>query len=81
MGFGDETMADDGDEDAEGEEIEVAGPEMDEEDDDERAGQGRGGDFVRLQLEGPDDRPRQVAGQAALVDLEDRVAPRAQAQR
>lgn len=35
MGFGDETMADDGDEDAEGEEIEVAGPEMDDEDEDE----------------------------------------------
>ncbi|KAF4968856.1 hypothetical protein FZEAL_10336 [Fusarium zealandicum] len=31
MGFGDETMADDGDEDAEGEEIEVAGQEGDEE--------------------------------------------------
>ncbi|KAF4441377.1 hypothetical protein F53441_12054 [Fusarium austroafricanum] len=35
MGFGDETMADDGDEDAEGEEIEVAGQEGDEDDDEE----------------------------------------------
>ncbi|KAF5582523.1 hypothetical protein FPCIR_9499 [Fusarium pseudocircinatum] len=35
MGFGDETMADDGDEDAEGEEIEVAGQEGDEDDEDE----------------------------------------------
>ncbi|KAF5604938.1 uncharacterized protein FSUBG_6667 [Fusarium subglutinans] len=35
MGFGDETMADDGDEDAEGEEIEVAGQEGDEDEEDE----------------------------------------------
>lgn len=35
MGFGDETMADDGDEDAEGEEIEVAGQEGDEDEDEE----------------------------------------------
>ncbi|KAF4463524.1 hypothetical protein FALBO_9649 [Fusarium albosuccineum] len=35
MGFADETMADDGDEDAEGEEIEVAGQEGDEEEEEE----------------------------------------------
>ncbi|KAF4950065.1 hypothetical protein FSARC_13310 [Fusarium sarcochroum] len=45
MGFGDETMADDGDEDAEGEEIEVAGQEGDEEEDeDEEEGEGGEGD-------------------------------------
>ncbi|KAH7259750.1 PAPA-1-like conserved region-domain-containing protein [Fusarium redolens] len=47
MGFGDETMADDGDEDAEGEEIEVAGQEGDEDDEeeeDEEEDEGEGGD-------------------------------------
>ncbi|KAF9761162.1 hypothetical protein IL306_003940 [Fusarium sp. DS 682] len=47
MGFGDETMADDGDEDAEGEEIEVAGQEGDEDDEeeeDEEDDEGEGGD-------------------------------------
>ncbi|GKU05473.1 hypothetical protein FLAG1_02001 [Fusarium langsethiae] len=47
MGFGDETMGDDGDEDAEGEEIEVAGPEVDEdedEEDEEEDDEGEGGE-------------------------------------
>ncbi|KAM0554690.1 hypothetical protein ACHAPJ_006759 [Fusarium lateritium] len=44
MGFGDETMADDGDEDAEGEEIEVAGQEGDEEEDEEDEEEAEGGE-------------------------------------